>query len=112
MLVGQLCPILFDPMDCSPPGSSVHGILQARILEWVAISFSRGSSDPGVEPRSPRLQADSLPSEPHFIVCGETQPVGWRAGGQGDWLYPLLRRGFGCCGVKARRAGSKWMLKW
>ena len=33
-----------DPMDCSPPGSSVHGILQARILEWVAISFSRGSS--------------------------------------------------------------------
>ena len=33
-----------DPMDCSPPGSSIHGILQARILEWVAISFSRGSS--------------------------------------------------------------------
>ena len=33
-----------DPMDCSPPGSSVHGILQARILEWVAMSFSRGSS--------------------------------------------------------------------
>ena len=38
----QLCPTLYDPMDCSPPGSSVHGILQARILEWVAISFSRG----------------------------------------------------------------------
>ena len=37
-------PTLCDPMDCSPPGSSVHGILQARILEWVAISFSRGSS--------------------------------------------------------------------
>ena len=36
-----------DPMDCSPPGSSVHGILQARILEWIAISFSRGSSRPG-----------------------------------------------------------------
>ena len=35
-----------DPMDCSPPGSSVYGILQARILEWVAISFSRGSSQP------------------------------------------------------------------
>ena len=35
-----------DPMDCSPPGSSVHGILQARILEWVAIPFSRGSSKP------------------------------------------------------------------
>ena len=37
---------LFDPMDCSPPGSSVHGGVQARILEWVAISFSRGSSQP------------------------------------------------------------------
>ena len=45
-LVAQLCPTLCDPMDCSPPGSSVHGILQARILEWVAISFSRGSSSP------------------------------------------------------------------
>ena len=43
----QLCLILCDPVDCSPPGSSVHGILQARILEWVAISFSRGSSWPG-----------------------------------------------------------------
>ena len=39
-----LCPTLGDPVDCSPPGSSVHGILQARILEWVAISSSRGSS--------------------------------------------------------------------
>ena len=38
------CLTLCDPVDCSPPGSSVHGILQARILEWVAISFSRGSS--------------------------------------------------------------------
>ena len=38
--VAQLCPTLLDPMDCSPPGSSVHGIFQARILEWVAIAFS------------------------------------------------------------------------
>ena len=43
--VAQLCPTL-RPVDCSPPSSSVHGILQARILEWVAISFSRGSSQP------------------------------------------------------------------
>ena len=43
---GQLCLILFDLMDCSPPGSSVHGILQAQILEWVAFSSSRGSSQP------------------------------------------------------------------
>ena len=46
VLVTQLCPTLCDPMDCSPPGSSVHGILQARTLEWVAISSSRGSSQP------------------------------------------------------------------
>ena len=44
--VAQSCPTLRDPMDCSPPGSSVHGILQARTLEWVAIPFSRGSSQP------------------------------------------------------------------
>ena len=44
--VAQSCPNPCDPVDCSPPGSSVHGILQARILEWVAISFSRGSSQP------------------------------------------------------------------
>ena len=43
---GQLCLILFDLMDCSPPGSSVHGILQAQILEWVAFSSSRGFSPP------------------------------------------------------------------
>jgi len=45
--VAQSCPTLCDPIDCSPPDSSVHGILQARILEWVAISFSRVSSRPG-----------------------------------------------------------------
>ena len=42
----QLCPTLCDPMNYSPPGSSVHGILQARILEWVAMPSSRGSSPP------------------------------------------------------------------
>ena len=47
--VTQSCPTLCDPVDCSLPGSSVHGILQARILEWVAISFSRGSSQPRIE---------------------------------------------------------------
>ena len=58
------------PMDCTPPGSSVHGILQARILEYVAIPSSRGSSqpgdlpNPGIKPRPPALQVHSLPSEP------------------------------------------------
>ena len=45
-LCAQLCPTLCNLMDCSTPGSSVHGIFQARVLEWVAISFSKGSSQP------------------------------------------------------------------
>ena len=45
-LVAQSCPTLCDPIDCSTTGSSVHGILQARILEWAAMPFSRGSSQP------------------------------------------------------------------
>ena len=45
-LVAQSCPTLCGPMDCSPPGSSVHGIFQIRILEWIAISFSTGSAWP------------------------------------------------------------------
>ena len=44
--VAQSCPTLCDSIDCSLPGSSVHGIFQAVVLEWIAISFSRGSSQP------------------------------------------------------------------
>ena len=68
MKVAHSCPALCDPMNCSLPGSSVHGILQARILEWVAVPFSRGSSQAGTEPRSPTLQADFLLSEPPGIA--------------------------------------------
>ena len=50
VLVSQLCPTLCDPINCSPPGSSVHGILQARVLERVAIPFSKGLRDLGVDP--------------------------------------------------------------
>ena len=57
--VAQSCSTLCNLMDYT-----VHGILQARILEWVAVPFSRGSSQPGVKPRSPSLQVDSLPAEP------------------------------------------------
>ena len=73
-VVAQSCLTLCDPMDCSPSGSSVHGILQARILEWVAISFSRGSFQPRDwtwVSASPALQADSLPAEP----SGKTEVV-------------------------------------
>ena len=46
LLIAELCPTLCDPIDCSLPGSSIPGILQTRILEWIAIPFSRGSSQP------------------------------------------------------------------
>ena len=71
----QSCLILCNPMDCSLPGSSVHGILQKRIMEWVVIPFSRGSSQPTWSSwtMSPALQADSLPlshwGEAHDIPC-------------------------------------------
>jgi len=55
---------LCEPMDCSPPGSSVHGILQVRILEWVAIPSPGYLPDQAIKPRSPALQMDSLRSEP------------------------------------------------
>ena len=55
---------LCDPMDCRLPGSSVHGILQARILERPPFLSPRDLPTPGIEPRSPMLQADSLLSEP------------------------------------------------
>ena len=65
VLVAQLCPTLCDAMDCGPPGSSGHRILQGRILEWVAISFSRGFSQPRkIKPGSFVLQVHSLLSEP------------------------------------------------
>ena len=60
----QSCPLLCDAMDCSRPGSSVHRILQAKILEWVAMLSSRDLPKPGIEsvsPEAPALQADSLP---------------------------------------------------
>ena len=75
--VTQLCVTLCNPMDCSPPGSSVHGILQARILEWVAISSPGNLPNPGIEFRSPTMQADSLLSEP-----------------QGNYFIYILSRGF------------------
>ena len=67
MLVAQSSPNRRDPMDCGPPGSSVHRILQARRLEWVAIPFSGVLPDQRIEPRPPAgLQADSLPSK---LLC-------------------------------------------
>ena len=66
-LAAQSCPTLCDPMDCSPPGSSVHGVLQATILEWVAMPFSKGSS----QPRDQTLSRDQtcLLSLLHWQAC-------------------------------------------
>jgi len=76
-------------MDYSPPGSSVHSILQARILEWVAIPFSRDLPDPGIKPGSPALWVDPLPSEPpgkprkNLLKVNEPKSSGWRRGPRG-----------------------------
>ena len=64
MLVTQSCPALCDPMDCSPPGSSVHGASPGTNSEWVACPLPGDLLNPEIEPTSPPLQADSLPSEP------------------------------------------------
>ena len=72
---------LCDPMDCSPPGSSVYGIFQARILEWVAISFCRGSSQPRDQTRisvSPALAGG------FFTIVPPGKPVTYR-------ICPLLK---------------------
>ena len=86
VLVSQSCQ-LCDPMDCSPPGSSVHGTLQARILEWVAIPFSRRSSQPRDWTQSPILWVDSLPSEPPgkhiFQYLSQLKKENW---GSPTWL--------------------------
>ena len=78
--VAQSCPTLCDPMDCSPSGSSIHGILQARILQWLSFLSPGDLPNPGVEPRSPALQADALTSEPPgklpkivLFIVGESQ---------------------------------------
>ena len=75
--VAQSCLTLCDPMDCSPPGSSVHGILQARILEWGAISFSRGSSQPRDQTRVSHIAGR------RFILWATREGL-WPGNGGGD----------------------------
>ena len=85
--VTQLCPTLCNPLDCSPPGSSVHEILQARILEWGAIPFSTGSS----QPRDQTWVS-------HFAVRFFTIWATWEAwifwGEVADFKYWFLKWGF------------------
>ena len=89
----QSCPTLCYPMDCSLPGSSVHGILQARILEWVAMSFSRGSSQPmdgTLVSMSPALSGGffttSTTWEAQCNVETWVQSLGWENPWRWEWL--------------------------
>ena len=70
--VAQSCLTLCDPMDCSLPGSSLHGILQVRVLEWVAISFSRGSSQP-----RDQTQVSCIPGR-RFNLWATREACNWR----------------------------------
>ena len=75
--VAQSCPTLCDPVDCSLPRSSVHGIFQARLVEWIAISFPGDLPNPGIEPGSSTLEADALTSEPPGTIT-KSFPVSLR----------------------------------
>ena len=80
-LVAQSCPTLCNPLGCSPPGSCVHGISQARVLEWAAIPVSRDLPDPGIEPGFPVLAggfftAESAKGSPtRFLRAGKGKEV-------------------------------------
>ena len=87
VLISQSRSTVCDSKDCNPPGASLHGILQARILEWVAILFSRDIPDPGIKLKSLTLQASFLPSE----LLGKPIPHTWAllyflkcTGGEGE----------------------------
>ena len=137
VLVTQSGLTLCDPMDYSPPGISVHGISEARILEWVVISFSRGSFWPRDWPRPSSLQADSLhletPGKPIFL---QVSPIGdsfnlapsfWKAefdgsGEEGGWgldikslfrlgKYELLKKRIRSKPEMALRKTSLWIGK-
>ena len=90
MSIAQSCLTLCNPMDYT-----VHGILQARILEWVAFPYSRGSSNPGIELKSTTLQVDSLPAEPQGKPVNTG--VGWRSLLQKTFLTQNLNRGLLTC---------------
>ena len=96
VLITQSCPTLYDPMNCSLPGSSVHGILQARIQEWVVISFPRGSSRPRdrtwISNIAGRFFTTEPPGKPYIYICTTVQllkrkVLQWELG------LPKLRRG-------------------
>ena len=111
-LVAQSCPTLSDPMDCSPPGSSVYGILQARILEWVAAPFSRGSSrTQGSNPHLSRLLHWEAGSSPlHHLGRPPGAMSHHMSGEPGHWVSVVSGLGtdFQHPTHITRDAGSGW----
>ena len=91
-LVAQSCPTLCDPMDCTLPGSSVHGISQARLLEWVAISFSRGSSWPRNYWVSPVLLEKAMATHSSILA----------------WTIPRTDEPGGLPSMGSHRIGHDW----
>ena len=97
----QSCPTLCNAMDCNPPGSSVHGILQARMLEWVAMPSSRGLPNPGIKPTSltspalaGRFFTTSTPGKLRLVwkfILNKTIPL-WPAWGLTVMVQDLLCR--------------------
>ena len=81
VLVAQSCPTHWDPIDCSLPGSSVHGILQARILKWVAKSSPGDLPDPGTEPRYPVLQVGFFTPSTIWKSDQQYHTLNWRCVG-------------------------------
>ena len=93
--VAQSCPTLCNPMDCSLPGSSVHGIFQARVLEWVAISFSRGSSRPRDWTQVSRIVGR------HFTIWATREDIEI-----GIYLMKFVSESENCC--PSSTGWSKW----
>ena len=111
----QSCLTLCDPMDCSPPGSFVHRILQARILEWVAMPSPGDLPDPGIEPVSPvapAMQADSLPLSHRGSPCWYRQVMmrlNWITESQSNILYLYKMRGIRT--QTPREQDAMWRLR-
>ena len=107
--VTQSCPTLCDPVDYSPPGSSVHGILQTRILEWVAISFSSGSSQLRDQAQVSRIAGRrfNFCATREACICrvyvyAEYIPV------YAEYIYHYPRYSFHLPSVKLWHAASPW----
>ena len=125
----QSIPTLCDPMDCSLPGSSVHGIFQARILEWVGVSFSRGLPNPWIEPKSPMSPALAgrflttgptwsfsliIPSYPPTPAQGQPGSTTCSLGAGGDTTFfitdsvSLCHRCVSCCFWLLKSSGWRY----